>query len=489
MRMGAADAMMKTRVGTTPTLAGPRVARAQALHADVHTLLGGGRSPHHNHVMLTTANARPRASTSVSCRASASSGHAPADVRSPAAALDVVGLGQAMVDYAGWVSDAFLADLLAEVSPTARKGDRVVVGREAMGRVLNKIDSSDFKVQTGGSLSNSLVALSRLGLGSRSHTRGGEHLQVGMAGLVGGDPVGEFYRAKMHKAGVRFLSEPSVGDAHGADATTGTVIVLTTPDAQRTMLSHFPAEAPPAASPSDKGAPPSEQEARVLTPAALEAIQHARVLVVEGYMLECGLSATRCVDRAIAHARNHGTMVCLTLCDTSVVAQHAPALARMAQRDADVVFANANEALSLVAEAGEGQHQPEDARAACSGLAGMSRGVAVVTDGHRGSFLAGMGEVVDVPPFWTQGRPLDTCGAGDAYAAGCMYGLLRGAPLRGMGQAGARVASTVIHQRGARLKMEDAQRLSQVLPAFMFDDSFMVNLPAKGAEGAQAPLL
>lgn len=41
-----------------------------------------------------------------------------------------------------------------------------------------------------------------------------------------------FHRSKLQRANVNFLSEPV------KDGTTGTVIVLTTPDAQRTMLAY-----------------------------------------------------------------------------------------------------------------------------------------------------------------------------------------------------------------------------------------------------------
>lgn len=41
-----------------------------------------------------------------------------------------------------------------------------------------------------------------------------------------------FFRAKLRRANVNFLSAPV------KDGTTGTVIVLTTPDAQRTMLAY-----------------------------------------------------------------------------------------------------------------------------------------------------------------------------------------------------------------------------------------------------------
>ena len=65
-----------------------------------------------------------------------------------------------------------------------------------------------------------------------------------------------------------------------------------------------------------------------------------------------------------------------------------------------------------------------------------------------------------IPPYWSASAPLDTCGAGDAYAAGVLYAFLSGFGVSAMGRTGARVASAVISQRGAGLTPEDAQRLS-----------------------------
>ena len=181
-----------------------------------------------------------------------------------------------MVDYAGYVTDEFLNEVLNDLSGEGgeryKKGDRVVCTPEQLGRVLNKIDSQNFKVTTGGSLSNTLVALSRLGGAEGKKGRG---LRVGMAGLVGEDPIGSFYRAKMDRAGVEYLSQPT-------HKTTGTVVVLTTPDAQRTMLSHFPDDPEP-----EDGASPSSSSS-VLTPRVVSSIVNSRVLLLEGYLLECG---------------------------------------------------------------------------------------------------------------------------------------------------------------------------------------------------------
>lgn len=55
-----------------------------------------------------------------------------------------------------------------------------------------------------GSLSNTLVAVSRLGA-SLGHSK---ELQVGLAGSVGSDALGEFYRSKMRHAGVSYVSPP-----------------------------------------------------------------------------------------------------------------------------------------------------------------------------------------------------------------------------------------------------------------------------------------
>lgn len=138
---------------------------------------------------------------------------------------DVLGLGQAMVDFSGIVDDEFLRKLGLE------KGTRKVVNHEERGKVLRAMDGCSYKAAAGGSLSNSLVALARLG-GGGGWSVGGPTLNVAMAGSVGSDPLGGFYRQKLRRANVSFLSPPV------SDGTTGTVIVLTTPDAQRTMLAY-----------------------------------------------------------------------------------------------------------------------------------------------------------------------------------------------------------------------------------------------------------
>ena len=83
------------------------------------------------------------------------------------------------------VDDEFLDRLGLE------KGTRKLVNHEERGRVLRAMDGCSYKAAAGGSLSNSLVALARLG----AHPIAGPPLNVAMAGSVGSDPLGGFYRS------------------------------------------------------------------------------------------------------------------------------------------------------------------------------------------------------------------------------------------------------------------------------------------------------
>lgn len=83
-----------------------------------------------------------------------------------------------------------------------------------------------------------------------------------------------------------------------------------------------------------------------------------------------------------------------------------------------------------------------------------------VTDGPKGSYIGVKGEAVYIPP--SPCVPVDTCGAGDAYASGILYGILRGvSDLKGMGTLAARIAATVVGQQGTRLRVQDAVDLAE----------------------------
>ncbi|GER53308.1 pfkB-like carbohydrate kinase family protein [Striga asiatica] len=332
----------------------------------------------------------------------------------------VLGLGQAMVDFSGIVDDGFLARL------GLNKGTRKVVNHEERGKVLRAMDGCSYKAAAGGSLSNTLVALARLG----GQTIGGPSLNIAMAGSVGSDPLGGFYRSKLWRANVKFLSTPV------QDGTTGTVIVLTTPDAQRTMLSY------------------QGTSSRVnYCPSLASLISKTSILIVEGYLFEFP-DTIKTIARACEEAHRCGALVAITASDVTCIERHYDNFWDIMANYADIIFTNSDEARAFC-------RSPSNEVPVCAARY-LSHFVPFVsvTDGPKGSYIGVKGEAIYIPP--SPCVPVDTCGAGDAYASGILYGLLRGvSDLRGMGTLASKVASTVVAQQGTRLRVQDAVELAE----------------------------
>ncbi|KAH6776801.1 pfkB-like carbohydrate kinase family protein [Perilla frutescens var. frutescens] len=332
----------------------------------------------------------------------------------------VLGLGQAMVDFSGMVDDEFLNRLGLE------KGTRKVVNHEERGRVLQAMDGCSYKAAAAGSLSNTLVALARLG----AQPIGGPALNVAMAGSVGSDPLGEFYRSKLRRADVNFLSAPV------KDGTTGTVIVLTTPDAHRTMLAY------------------QGMSSRINYDSCLaNLMSKTNILVVEGYLFEFP-DTIKTITMACEEARKCGALVAITASDVSCIERHYDDFWDIMGNYADIIFANSDEARTFCHFSSK--ESPVSATRYLSHFVPFVS----VTDGPKGSYVGVKGEAVYIPP--TPCVPVDTCGAGDAYASGILYGLLRGvSDLRGIGTLASKVASVVVAQQGTRLRVQDAVKLAE----------------------------
>lgn len=212
-------------------------------------------------------------------------------------------------------------------------------------------------------------------------------------------------------------------------------MVLTTSDANRTMLSYI----------GTSGHVSLDSQ-------LLSSVSSSRLFVIEGYLFELP-ETVEAIVASIAVARASGALVALTCADASVVRAHKTGFEAALEAGVDVIFANAAEAQELTGES--------DTAAAAAALA-QRVAVAAVTDGSKGAMISSAGAgLLHVAPHWMPHPPVDTCGAGDAFAAGVLYGLLRGSPLEVAGKFGARVASAVISRHGARLPEDDAAALAK----------------------------
>ena len=154
-----------------------------------------------------------------------------------------------------------------------------------------------------------------------------------------------------------------------------------------------------------------------------------------------------------------GASVALTLSDSFCVDRYRDEfLELMRNGTVDLVFANEAELHSL--------YQSSDFDSALAQLRSDVK-LGVVTRSEKGCVVASKDGVIAVPAFPVE-RVVDTTGAGDLFAAGFLFGLVRGAGHQDAGRLGALAAAEVIQHIGARpqtsLKELAKERLAGVGP-------------------------
>jgi len=311
---------------------------------------------------------------------------------------DVFGVGNAIVDIQLQVDDAFLHHI------DVAKGLMTLVDAEQQVKVLTALAGRTTNRCSGGSACNTIVGIADLG-GKAAY-----------AGKTADDDLGQFYADDLRKVGV---SVPVPG---GTGATTGTSVILITPDAQRTMLTHLGISATLSAD----DIPEAE-------------IAKAQYLYVEGYLFP-GDTTRAAALRAIDLAKKHGVKVALTISDPFVISLQRDLFWELIKGPVDLLFANLEEARALT-----GEHEPVNA---ARKIHQYATNVAL-TLGGDGSLLM-HGEQL----FPIEGVPvkaIDTTGAGDMYAAGVLYGLTHGMTWKQAGHLASHAAARIVSQLGARL--------------------------------------
>ena len=152
-------------------------------------------------------------------------------------------------------------------------------------------------------------------------------------------------------------------------------------------------------------------------------------------------SAKEAFVKAATIAHGAGRQVALTLSDSFCVDRYRDEfLDLMRKGTVDLVFANEAELQSL--------YQTSDFDTALKQLRADTK-LGVVTRSEKGCVVASKEGVVAVPAFPIE-KLVDTTGAGDLFAAGFLFGLVRNAGHEDAGRLGALAAAEVIQHIGAR---------------------------------------
>ena len=316
------------------------------------------------------------------------------------ALLDVVGIGNAIVDIIAHADDGFLT------AAAMVKGSMTLID-EARAEEIYKTMGPGVEM-SGGSAGNTIAGVASLGG------------RAGYIGKVRDDLLGKVFRHDISSAGVEFPT-PAATDGPA----TARCMILVTPDAQRTMNTFLGACV---------NLGPEDVDAAL--------IARAQVTYMEGYLFDkpTAQEAFRHAAR-LAHAA--GRKVSLSLSDSFCVERHRAAFLELIEHHIDILFGNEAEITALFETA--------DFNAAVEKLRGLCD-LAAITRGAAGSVIVTKDEIVEVPAAPVS-RIVDTTGAGDLYASGVLYGLTQGKPLAECGRLGSLAAAEIISHFGARPEM------------------------------------
>ena len=314
------------------------------------------------------------------------------------AKYDVLAIGNAIFDVLVQTDDAFLA------AHQMNKGGMALIDEARAKAIYDAMGKAT--EMSGGSAANTIVGLASLGA------------SVAYVGKVKDDQIGALYTHDIRSAGVSYLTKPAA-----AGPATGCSYILVTPDGERTMNTYLGA-------------------AQDLTPEDIDpaAIAASQYVYLEGYLWDPA-SAKEAFIKASKIAHDAGRKVALTLSDSFCVGRYrSEFLDLMRNGTVDIIFANESELSSL--------YETEDFDAALGQLRNDTR-LGVVTRSEKGCVVASSDGVVAVPAHKIE-KLVDTTGAGDLFAAGFLFGLVRNAGYENAGKLGALAAAEVIQHIGAR---------------------------------------
>lgn len=315
--------------------------------------------------------------------------------------IDVLGIGNAIVDVISHADDAFISENgLAKGAMTLIDADQAEALYAKMGPGVEI---------SGGSAANTIAGIA--GLGGRA----------AYIGKVADDQLGAVFRHDIRAAGVAYDSAP-IADG----APTARCLILVTPDAQRTMNTFLGAS--------------TELGPDDIDPAL---VARAQITYLEGYLWDKP-AAKEAFVKAARLAGEAGRKVSLTLSDTFCVDRHRDSFLELIDGHIDILFGNEAELLAL--------YQTDNFNAALEAVRGHCD-IAVLTRSEKGSVVLEGPNVYEVPAD-PVAKVVDTTGAGDLFAAGFLFGVTQGRHLAECARIGSIAAAEIISHTGARAEAD-----------------------------------
>ena len=328
--------------------------------------------------------------------------------------FDVYGIGNALVDIVTEVDHDFFTKNAIE------KGVMTLVDEKRQHHLMEVIEMKKSKMACGGSAGNTMIAVSQFG-GKSFYSC-----------LVAKDPLGKFFLEDLKRNGV----ETNLTYERLSDGVTGKCLVMTSPDAERTMNTFLGISS-------------------FLSPEHLDeqAIKDSSYLYLEGYLVTSpkGLEAMK-EAKKIAEKNNVKTT--LTFSDPSMVKYFGTQMNEVVGASVDLLFCNEEEAMIFT-----GTNNMSAAREKLKDAAKHF----VITLGANGALVYDGDTFITIEPY--QVRAIDTNGAGDMFAGAFLYGITNGHSYAEAGKLASLASSRVVSQYGPRLTPEQIKTVMKDLIA------------------------
>jgi sugar/nucleoside kinase (ribokinase family) len=321
---------------------------------------------------------------------------------------DVYGIGNAIVDIVTEV------DLDFFTSNEVEKGVMTLVDEKRQHQLMKAIDMKKSRMASGGSAANTMIGVAQFG-GKSFYSC-----------LVANDAMGKFFLEDLARNGV----DTNLKYENTPEGITGKCLVMTSPDAERTMNTFLGI--------SSNLSPKQIDE---------EAIKNSTYLYLEGYLVTSpnGLEAMK-EAKKIAERNNVKTT--LTFSDPSMVKYFSTQMKEIVGASVDMLFCNEEEAMIYT-----GTNNLSDAREKLKEVAKHF----AITLGANGALIYDGDTFISIEPYKV--KALDSNGAGDMFAGAFLFGITHGHSYAEAGKLASLASSRVVSQFGPRLEQAQVQRV------------------------------
>lgn len=307
----------------------------------------------------------------------------------------ILGIGNALTD----ILAVFPDDSLLEQYHLP-KGSMQHVDMETGDKIWEALKPHGVKYVPGGSAANTVTCTSIFGMPS------------GYIGKIGNDELGHLFRSTMEQYGVKTTM------LEGTKSSGRCMAFITGANAERTFADYMGAAL--------------EMKPEDLRPEYFEGYDYVHI---EGYLVQ----DQDLISRAAQLAKEAGCTVSIDMASYNVVESNHAFLHNLVDNYVDIIFANETEARAFTGK---------EPREAINEMARLCD-IAIVKVGKEGSMVQ-KGNEYHFIEAWPA-KPIDATGAGDTYAAGFMYALSLGMPLKVCGEVGSIIAAKVVEVIGTKI--------------------------------------